>query len=381
MIPLLFKDLMTLCDNHEEFYFVDQEHQTDWYRIFNYRLASYQHWLLRGALECRGITFLLDAGERPLDIVSRPFEKFFNLYENPFTMDLDLDRVVEILDKMDGSIISSVATGSGFIMKSKGSLSSDQAIAANTLIRTKEYALLHDYIWDRVNEHRTVIMEYVGPTNRIVLSYEKPALVVLGVRCNITGAYTSLSEVMETYPAIAPFLVKSLGVDEYFTADQFVDRIPYMTGVEGYVLELDSGLRVKVKTMWYVALHRLKDSINSQRRLFEAVVNETADDVKAAYHDDEIAIATIEEMEGKVTEIFHNLVRTVEDFYNTNKHLERKPYAILGQEELSKMHFGLAMTLYLGKEVDYKAFMIKHRKDYGIKDDPANVTSIDDEQS
>jgi T4 RnlA family RNA ligase len=152
-----------------------------------------------------------------------------------------------------------------------------------------------------------------------------------------------------------------------------------MEGVEGVVCRLDSGLRFKVKTAWYVALHRLKDSINSQRRLFEAVVNEAADDVKAAYHDDEIAIATILEMEEKVSTIFRNLVRTVEDFYNTNKHLVRKSYAILGQQELSKMHFGLAMNLYLGKPIDYKAFMIKHRKDYGIKDDPANVKSIDDE--
>jgi hypothetical protein len=50
--------------------------------------------------------------------------------------------------------------------------------------------------------------------------------------------------------------------------------------------------------------------------------------------------------------------------------MERKDFAIKGQAELDKLCFGLVMAKYSGKEVDYKATLIKHRKNFGIKDDP-----------
>ena len=122
-----------------------------------------------------------------------------------------------------------------------------------------------------------------------------------------------------------------------------------------------------------MVLHHLKDSINSQRRLYEAVVYETIDDVRAQFWDDEVALQIIEDMEEKVRPIYNNMVALVEDFYEANKHLERKDYAIKGQKECGKLYFGLAMGKYLGREPDYKAHMVKYRKDYGIKDDPKPV--------
>jgi hypothetical protein len=70
-------------------------------------------------------------------------------------------------------------------------------------------------------------------------------------------------------------------------------------------------------------------------------------------------------VEGK----YNHLVDTVERFYERNKHMERKDYAILGQKELEKMHFGLAMSKYTGKPVNYKEFMAKKWKEFGLKDE------------
>lgn len=366
----LYGELMQLCDNDDSFFFVDQIFETKTYRIFNYRLASYTQWLNPGALDARGITFLLNGGNTPV-CVSRPFEKFFNLNENPMTMDLDLSTTVEILDKVDGSLISSVSIPtSGFILKSKGSLFSDQAQASNFLIRTTEYIPLCEYIAGCAAYAITVIMEYVAPDNRIVIGYEEPQLIVLGVRDNHTGKYVDLIEVGKMSPRLQPFIVGNIKVDNI---QSWVDAVPAMDKVEGYVIRLESSQRVKIKTDWYLALHRLKDSVNSQRRLFEACVYETADDVRAAYYDDPVVIQTITEMEVKVKDIYNHMVNLVEKFYNDNKGLERKEYAIKGQKDLGKMYFGLAMNLYLGKDVDYKVFMIKHRMDYGIKDDPKPI--------
>jgi hypothetical protein len=64
------------------------------------------------------------------------------------------------------------------------------------------------------------------------------------------------------------------------------------------------------------------------------------------------------------------MVDTVERFYERNKGLERKDYAILGQKELESIHFGLAMNKYIGRPVEYKDAMVKNRISYGVKDDP-----------
>ncbi len=363
----LYDNLMALAEADDSFYYVDQILASNIYRIFLYRLASYSQWLLPDALESRGITFQIDDNHNPVAVASRPFHKFFNWLENPFTMDLDLSTAFAVQDKMDGSLISTVRTDDGVWLKSKGSLFSDQATAANALIQTEEYKPLAAFFKD-IGSNYTVCMEYTGPGNRIVIGYMDPRLTVLAVRCNLTGDYYPLEGFEKSYPDASKFFVKN-HINDIDDVTSFVNDIKGMEKVEGYVIWLDD-ITIKIKTDWYMVLHHLKDSINSQRRLYEAVVYETIDDVRAQFWDDPLALQTIIDMEEKVRPIYNNMVVLVEGFYEANKHLGRKEYAIKGQADCGKMYFGLAMSLYLGKEINYKEHMVKHRKDYGIKDDP-----------
>jgi hypothetical protein len=77
-------------------------------------------------------------------------------------------------------------------------------------------------------------------------------------------------------------------------------------------------------------------------------------------------------MDAKVRAIYNRLHMNVHACYNTRKHLDRKDYAIAGQScpvIQGDGTFGLYMNLYLGKEANVEDFMIKHYKDYGIKDE------------
>ncbi len=379
----LFDQLTTLCDEHEAFYYSDQMLQSRAYRIFNYRLGSYSQWLLPAALECRGITFLLPFEQfgDELTIASRPFEKFFNLHENPFTMDLDLETIADIQVKEDGSLISSMMVGNDLWLKSKGSLTSEQATDANNYL-SAGHDDLYQFIYDQTRMGRSVIMEWTAPFNRIVLPYERPALTILAIRDNETGDYISLDSFEGDYDyedsdALDHFVhrldveeLSTPGMGSYASLTDFIERVPEFVNIEGFVCQLTSGQRFKIKTEWYMKLHHIKDSINSQRRLFEAVVYETSDDIKAQFWDDEQAIAIIVDMEEKVSALYNHMVNEVESFYKANKGLERKEYAIKAQAEVEKLHFGLCMSLYLQKPVDFKAVMVKNRKHYGIKDDP-----------
>ena len=189
---------------------------------------------------------------------------------------------------------------------------------------------------------------------------------VLGSRNRADGSYVNYADVdTDVFTEILKRLTQIVHPEDPVA---FVNEIPNMQNIEGYVIRLDSGQRVKVKTTWYMALHHTKDSINSPRRLFEAVLEEATDDMRSLFHDDKMAIQLIDDMEKFVEEKYNHMVDSVERFYERNKHMTQKDYAILGQEELTRMYFGLAMSKFVGREVNYKDFLKKQWKKLGLKD-------------
>lgn len=368
---------MDLVEKNEAFYFADQTLGGRIYRIFNYRLASYTDFLIPSAMECRGHTFEVN----PLDgnvvrLAALPMSKFFNLNENPSTMNLDLLKIKEIQTKADGSLMSTYIHptnnqyGEELRLKSKGSLSSDQAVAAMKWLDTQPD--FKDMLWLMTGAGYTVNLEWCSPEHRIVLGYMEPHLKVLNARSIKTGEYKTHN-----------YLVGVFGEDRVIknveTQDPvaFVASIPEMLDdIEGFVVTLDSGIRFKIKTLKYLSLHHAKDSINNPRRLFEAILDEGIDDLRSLFYTDPVAIMMIDEMQKKVDHLYNHMVNLVETFYDTNKHLERKDYAIKGQQELERMFFGLAMNRYLGKDPEYKIWMKKHYRDFGIKDDAVPVGDV-----
>jgi len=368
----LYDDLMSLVESSEAFYFKDFEYGSTTYRIFNYRLASYSDFLLPGALECRGVMFELDENGVAYRLASLPMEKFFNLHENPMTMDVDTSNLRRIMLKADGSLISSylvLSAGGSTItrLKSKGSVSSEQCLAAMQWLCKDENLELKMHINKLTSAGYTVNMEWCSPVHRIVIGYEKPHLTILNVRNNVDGEY-----VYKDHPLVSSCSAfMDAWVDELVVDDNaaFVSSIPDMEKIEGYVVEMEDGQKIKIKTTWYLTLHRSKDSVTIPRRLYEAVLEEATDDLRSLFFDDPGAIKIIEDMEALVDKLYNHNVDIVERFYERNKLLSRKDYAILGQNELPGMVFSLAMSKYLGKKVDYKDWMKRHYKDFGIKDE------------
>lgn len=376
----LYNDLMNLCseEGQEAFYYVDQKMGDETYRIFLYRMASYTEFLKSGALECRGHTFRMNSDGSMAELASKPMQKYFNLGENPFTMNLDLSTMVELMDKLDGSLISTVRRGDGsFFLKSKGSFNSEHAQASTKLLNSADYAELKDFCQKAVDVNCTVNFEYMSPEHRIVIGYMKPTLKVLNVRSNTDGEYWSRESIelalghrfiVDTHPL--PECGETWLANTYKSEEK----------IEGYVARLSCGTWFKVKTELYCALHHTKDSITIPRRLFEACVNGGADDLRAMFATDEVAVMQINEMDEKVRAIYNRLHVNIHAFYNVHKESDRKTYAIAGQADpvIQKDNtFGLVMNLYLGKEANVEEFMIKHYKDYGIKDEAPEEVSVD----
>jgi T4 RnlA family RNA ligase len=356
----LYANLMRLVEINEAFYYVDHPLNSCIYRVFTYRLASYTDFLEPDALESRGHMFRLDLDGNMLELASWSLEKFFNYEENPMTMDLDLSDVKFIHEKRDGSLITTYDHEGKVCVKSKTALASDQALDANRILYGDPYLLTVATGFTLADN--TVIMEYTSPENRIVLPYQTHELKILAVRDNHTGEYVDYDFLYSEYGD----LMTRNHTDEFDLTDMEagVQSIYDMKGIEGFVIGLGSGQRFKVKTAEYFALHRAKDSIQSDKRLFEVALNDATDDLRTMFHDDQYTLDRITKMEALVMPLYNHLVASTEAYHNDNKHLSQKDYAVKGQKVLDRVGFHLSMQLFNGKIPDYKGMIMRNHEEY-----------------
>ena len=142
-IPQLYENLVLLCQSNDGFFFKDIVLDSNTYRIFNYRLASYGDFHSQpSALNCRGTMFNI-TNQHLVQLVSLPPEKFFNYEEGSDFNHHRSGQLGDMMDKMDGSLISTFLhtndNGEQQIrLKSKASVQSDQAIEATALFTGKE---------------------------------------------------------------------------------------------------------------------------------------------------------------------------------------------------------------------------------------------------
>jgi len=232
-------------------------------------------------LNCRGL--IVNAFG---DIIARPFPKFFN-YGQTGCPDIDLDEPAVVSDKLDGSLgIMYPDPNGGYAIATRGSFTSDQAIHATNILKTK-YA---DFI---PPGGVTMLFEIIYPENRIVCDYgDMDDLILLGSVHNSSGDSWEGADVDWDWPG-------PVGeVFEYCTMREALEATP-RAGKEGFVVHfLISGNRVKIKQEDYIALHRIVTGLNA-RSVWEAMLYDEVD-----------------ELIEKIPDEFHDFIRGVENDIN-----------------------------------------------------------------
>ena len=340
----MYQDLMRLCSEVETFYFKDRELDGVTYRVFSYYMGSYTEFCMPSALECRGSMFRME-GDDPVELASLPFPKFFNIYENPMVMNPDFNSVVRFEEKADGSLISTFLHNGRVRVKSKTSLDSIMANDANDYLNDKNNRRLRNALQYFAEHGMTVLMEWCDPKpeSRIVLSYDRPHLRVFGMRDTASGEIIDywddkelcarLGDEERTFDHSLALVRES--VEHHYTddAEGYAAATPAQTGIEGYIMVMEDGSRMKIKTDWYVTQHRLKDSVTNTAALFVSAIKGSTDDLKSIFHDNSGAMKLIEEMEEYAFSRYKMFKKEVETFYEENKNLERKDYAIKAKAE------------------------------------------------
>lgn len=206
---------------------------------------------------CRGLV-TDDKG----DIIARPFKKFFNIEEGKYTPTENF----EVFEKMDGSLGIVFWYEGQWILATRGSFTSDQAIRGTEIL--KRY---NTYILFR---HMTFCFEIIYPENRIVLDYgDDEKLVMLGA-FDRWGKDYDISDwdewgfdVVKKYDGIKDFKeLKAMVKDDQ----------------EGFVVKFTNGDRVKVKGVEYLRLHKIMTNM-STTAVWECLKN--GDDIETLLKD------------------------------------------------------------------------------------------------
>ncbi len=209
------------------------------YSLFCYtQRATYERAWDQFTMMARGL--ILDRKRER--IAATPFEKFFNLGERD---QLIPDLGFDVLEKLDGSLIIIWHDGESWRCCTKGSFDSDQAKAARLWLGSNT-AELHS--------RNTYLAEWVAPDNRIVVSYEKPELVLLSVFGD---------EGNEWSYALLQHFAERIGwrVAERHDFASIADLVIHAGSLpatrEGFVLRFADGLRLKIKGDEYRRIHAL----------------------------------------------------------------------------------------------------------------------------
>jgi RNA ligase len=219
---------------------VKNDHPTLPISIYNYsRTCQYENKWDEITKSCRGL--ILD---QEGNVVAKGFDKFFNIEEhNPEEIP---NEPFEVFEKLDGSLGILFWYQGKWILATKGSFTSDQAV------RAKE--ILNKYNFEPIPKGYTTLVEIIYPENRIVCGYgDEESLIVLSMINNSSGKeldYTSLLYISDE--TRMPVVKKYDAVNDYKTLKSLISK-----DREGYVIRFRNGFRMKIKGEEYVRLHRI----------------------------------------------------------------------------------------------------------------------------
>jgi RNA ligase len=244
-------DLKTLLRYEEDGWIVKQSHPSLPLYIWNYsRTCQYESNWDEVTMNCRALVTDFDG-----NIIARGFKKFFNLEEHK---DNEIpNESFDVYEKLDGSLILAFQYNNNWVISSKGSFNSEQAIAAEKLF----YELGYHEVFD--NEGYTHVFEYISDSNRIVVKYDKNRLVLLAMIEAKTGNELNIDVIASN------FFQKEMGfidvVKKYDGISDYRKLRELFSGDnrEGFVVKFKSGFRVKLKYEEYVRLHRIITNVTS----------------------------------------------------------------------------------------------------------------------
>jgi RNA ligase len=227
--------------------------------IYNYsRKTQYEGKWDDITLKTRGLVLDTEG-----NVIAKSFDKFFNYEElvgNKWVESKIPNEPFEVFEKMDGSLGILFNYNNEWILATKGSFTSDQAI--------RGMEILKKYRYEKLIKGFTYLFEIIYPENRIVCEYDFEDLILLAVVDNKDGYELRIHDdnihlegmrFRNLYNNLGFKVVKKYdGVRDY---SELKSKI--LQNAEGFVIKFESGLRMKIKGEEYVRLHKILTELST----------------------------------------------------------------------------------------------------------------------
>ena len=293
------------------------------------------------------------------NVVARPFDKFFNLFERYETEPGNLPKdKFHIEEKLDGSLGILFNYKDKWDISTKGSLQSDQAKFAR-----EELLKLYDF--RDLDPNWTVLTEIIYPDNRIVVDYKDyVGLRLLAIRNRHTGEEVPAGRI--------PIIADKMGMDCRETyecsnllesllsikSSNCIEEFPFEHNSEGFILKWDSGFRVKIKNPWYLQIHKALDKCNLRHIL----------DMLEGREYRSVFLSLPKELQAQFDDIYSQLrtmlwrveteMKSAFDSLDNKKNPNRKEFALEVNIKVKPDYRSAMFSLYDGHDIRHHIFKV-----------------------
>lgn len=328
LYDLLDKDILN--DMIEKEYVNVTKHPQFPLYIYNYsKKCQFDHVWNEVTETCRGLIV-----DEDLNIIARPFKKFYN-YEELLQMNVQIpDEEFEVYEKLDGSLgILYFWQGKAYIA-TRGSFTSDMALHATDVLNTK-------YDVSALDKSKTYLFEIIYPEYMHIVTYKDvDDIFLLAVIDNETGVDYDISNCDNLFKCAT----KYDGFSDYTKIrDAFSGE-----NREGFVIKFKSGFRMKLKFAEYWKLHFLKSGF-TEKQILQYLIDDDKESMQKAL-----------DMFDEEHQIYYNrIINKFKEAYNFILDTAKTQYKEFDTDKEAALYF---------KTCDYPQIMFCIRKGKSVRE-------------
>lgn len=234
--------------------------------------------------ECRGLILSLP----DYNTLSRSFDRFYNLNEDPKTKEFDITKAI-CYEKIDGSLCNIYHDKKEWQIATRGMAFAEGINSFGNSFRDiflRSFQNFSETFNSIGNKDCTYIFELVSPETRIVTPYSDYKTYLLAVRNKYTGKYWP-QNIIDKVP-------KNLGIclpkKYYFQSiNEVLDQIKTLPKLEeGYVCYIpEENWRIKIKNPSYLAVaHMRENGILNKKNVIILVYNQDYEEYLSMFPED-----------------------------------------------------------------------------------------------
>lgn len=206
-----------------------------------------------------------------LNVLSCGHKKFFNDGEkSSLYPSLHNFSDVFIEEKKDGSLVIVDFVNGRLSMRTRGSASYETQENANDFkLLLYQYPQIESFL--KVHSHLSLLLEIETPNNIIVIRPEKVQFTLLGAINKENLTYVSKEKIKSIADNCSLPIPKEYSFNSLKEMSEIVKE---WKSQEGVVVSYNNNQnRIKIKSLWYLRLHRIKSQLNNEKSLIEYYIS------------------------------------------------------------------------------------------------------------